>query len=248
MAEDNMWVHPRRTLKLAAVVLVLVAFMFALARLVRTDPPREGWGGWGDGDAILHGFEIGCLLFMLAAFAHAWKRWGWSDALMFFATALFYGIALEDLTVSLSGYYEYDPSSWMSVHNTMLAVPFCWTAVIYICIFIIEENPHLRTLARIEKGLLAGVLAVSIDVGVDASFAAYGFWHWTEGQWFGVPLANYTAWFMAVGGFTVLWDDIRSLRAYRVVKELGMLLGSAMSYSALLLMVYLTYIATRVVF
>jgi uncharacterized membrane protein len=129
-----------------------------------------------------------------------------------------------------------------------MAVPFCWTAVIYVCVHIIEGNPRLRGLAKIEKGLLAGVLAVSIDVGTDAVFATYGLWHWSEGQWFGIPLANYTAWFMAVGGFTVLWEDMRGLRAYRVVKEMGMILGSAMSYAALLIMVFLTYIATKVVF
>jgi uncharacterized membrane protein len=248
MVERDTWFDPVRTPKLAGVVLVLVVFMFALAYFIPTKPHPQEWGGWGDGDAILHIFEIGCLVLMIGAYLHAGLKWGWKDALMFFATALFYGIVLEDLTVWLSGYYTYNPHAWIQVHRTMMAVPFCWTAVIYVCIHLIEENPRLRRLAKIEKGLLAGVLAVSIDAGIDAVFATYGFWHWTEGQWFGVPLANYTAWFMAVGGFTVLWEDVRNLRAYRVVKEMGMIWGSAMSYAALLVMVYFTYLAAKVVF
>ena len=106
----------------------------------------------------------------------------------------------------------------------------------------------LNHLNKIEKGLLAGVLAVSIDSGIDAVFAGYGLWHWANGQWFGVPLANFTAWFMAVGGFTTLWFDVDGLKAHRIVKEMGLGLGMIISYGLLLVMVYFTYLASEVVF
>ncbi|MDG6226126.1 MAG: carotenoid biosynthesis protein [Candidatus Thermoplasmatota archaeon] len=242
------WLDPVRTPKLALVVLALIVFMFALARLLPTGSPGEEWGTHGDRNFILHAFELTCLALMIASFLHARIRWGLKDAMLFFTVGLAYGVILEDITVTFSGYYTYNPDAWIQVHNTMMAVPFCWTAVIYVCLYVIDENPKLRSLARIEKGLLAGVLAVSLDVGIDSVFAAYGLWHWAEGQWFGVPMANFTAWFMAVGGFVVIWDDMRSLKAHRVVREMGMILGSALSYAALLVMVYLTYVASEVVF
>ncbi|MGA1820883.1 MAG: carotenoid biosynthesis protein, partial [Thermoplasmatota archaeon] len=96
-----------------------------------------------------------------------------------------------------------------------------------------------------EKGLLAGVLAVSIDVGIDAIFVAYGLWKWTEGQWFGVPLANFTAWFMAVGGFVAVWSDIDVLKADLATKELGMAAGIVIAYGSLLVLVLATYLLTE---
>jgi len=197
---------------------------------------------------ILHAFEIACLAFMVLSYIHAVRRWDVKDATLFFSVGLAYGVILEDITVTFSGYYVYNPDAWIQVHNTMMAVPFCWTAVIYVCLYVLDENPRLRELSSVEKGLAAGVLAVSIDAGIDAVFAAYGFWHWTEGQWFGVPMANFTAWFMAVGGFVTLWDHVRSMKATRAVKEMGMIIGSVMSYSALLIMVYITYLVSAVVF
>jgi uncharacterized membrane protein len=162
--------------------------------------------------------------------------------------ALIYGFILEDITVTFSGYYEYNPNAWIQIHNTMMAVPFCWTAIIYLCVYIIETNPNLKGLKKLEKGLLAGVLAVSIDVGIDAVFVAYGLWRWAEGQWFGVPLANFTAWFMAVGGFVVVWSDIDRLRAPQASKELGLAAGIVVAYASLLVMVYLTYLTSEVWF
>jgi uncharacterized membrane protein len=242
------WWKGNRTPRLLLVVLLLTSLMFIIARVIPTRGPADGWSGHGDGYVILHVFEFACLLFMLLSIAHAYRRWGGYRTLFFFTFALLYGFILEDFTVTYSGYYHYNPHSWIQIHNTMMAVPFCWTAIIYLCIYLIEENAHLRDLTKIEKGLAAGVLAVSIDVAVDAVFVAYGLWHWSEGQWFGVPLANYTAWFMAVGGFTTIWKDIDSLKAHRIVKELGLGFGMILSYGLLLVMVYLTYVATEVVF
>jgi uncharacterized membrane protein len=242
------WFDGRRTPRLALVVAILTAFMFILSRFVQTSWPTDGWGGHGDRLVILHVFEFACLLFMLLSFLHAYMKWGRKKALLFFMFALIYGFILEDITVTFSGYYEYNPNAWIQVHNTMMAVPFCWTAVIYICVHLIEENKHLRDLKKLEKGLLAGVLAVSIDVGIDAIFVAYGLWRWAEGQWFGVPLANYTAWFMAVGGFVAVWADIDSLKAHLPTKELGMAAGIVIAYGSLLVMVLMTYLVSKVWF
>ena len=239
------WIDGKRTPRLTLVVAALIAFMFILSRFVHTRSPAEGWFGHGDGLVILHIFEFACLGFMLLSYLHAYLKWGRKKAVLFFMFALIYGVILEEITVTFSGYYEYNPNAWIKFHNTMMAVPFCWTAVIYICVHRIEENEHLRKLKKLEKGLLAGVLAVSIDVGIDAIFVAYGLWRWAEGQWFGVPLANSTAWFMAVGGFVAVWSDIDGLKAHLTTKELGMAAGIVIAYGSLLIMVLATYLLTE---
>jgi uncharacterized membrane protein len=222
--------------------------MFTIAKVIDTRDPPTGWSGHGDDLIILHLFEIGCLAIMIISYAHAWRRWGRKKATFFFTFALVYGFILEEITVTQSGYYEYNPNSWIMLGSTQMAVPFCWTAVIYSCIRVIEGRKELAGLAHLEKGLLAGVLAVSIDVGIDAVFANYGLWRWEEWQWLGVPLANYTAWFMAVGGFTVIWSDIQGLRVPTLFKEISMAAGVVISYGLLLLLVYLTYLFQVVVF
>jgi uncharacterized membrane protein len=242
------WFRKGRTLKLAWIVLGLVGFMFVLARIIPTRDPPTGWGGHGDDLAILHIFEIGCILLMAGSYIHAYKRWGRRKATFFFLFALVYGFILEEITVTQSGYYTYNPNAWIRLGSTMMAVPFCWTAVIYVCIRVIEGRKELRGLAKLEKGLLAGVLAVSLDVGIDSVFANYGLWQWEEWQWLGVPLANYTAWFMAVGGFTVIWTDIQEIRVPQLFKEIALAAGVAISYALLLLMVFATYLLQEVIF
>lgn len=244
----NSWFDMRTTPRLALIVLGLVVFMFLLAMIVETRDPPDGWEGHGDGFVILHIFEIGCLALMVGSYIHAWRNWGRKKATFFFIFALVYGFILEEITVTQSGYYEYNPNSWIMIGSTQMAVPFCWTAVIYACILLIEGRSELRNLKLLEKGLLAGVLAVSIDVGIDAVFANYGFWRWEEWQWLGVPLANYTAWFMAVGGFTVIWSDVQKVEVPTLFKEISMAAGVVLSYGLLLLMVYITYFFQWMVF
>jgi uncharacterized membrane protein len=238
------WVSRKSTPRLILIVLVLAAFMFVLARAIPTRSPAEGFMDQGDSWTILHIFEMACALFMLLSFLHASLTWGWKKAVFFFAFALVYGFILEDITVTFSNYYSYNPHAWLELHNTMLAVPFCWTAVIYISTKLMEGNPVLSGLKKIDKWLIAGILAVSIDVGIDAVFVAYGLWSWKEGQWFGVPLANYTAWFMAVGGFTAFWADMESSKLPQLNREIGLACGAVFSYGVLLLMVALTYFAS----
>lgn len=250
--DKKRWFDRRVTPKLILITLMLVVFMFALARSIPTKGPGGSWSTFDDPDTtgavVLHSFEITCLAFMLISILHACMNWGWRRALFFFTFGLIYGFLLEEITVTFSEYYLYNPNAWLTVSNTMMAVPFCWTAIIYTLVVTIENNGTLRGLSTIDKGLLAGVLAVSIDVSLDAVFVAWDLWHWKEWQWFGVPLANYAAWFCAVGGFTAIWTDVSALRKPQIVKELGLALGMAMSYMILLFFVLAVYLISGVVF
>ncbi len=54
------------------------------------------------------------------------------------------------------------------------------------------------------RSMIAGFLAVSIDLALDPSLVKLGFWVWhTEPQlWFGVPWNNFIAWFVIVSCFS----------------------------------------------
>jgi uncharacterized membrane protein len=93
----------------------------------------------------------------------------------------------------------------------------------------------LLTSARYAKPFLAGLLGVNLDaiidpvasasmwcsegVGGGTSLPGLGFWTWfttdqNPGYWFGVPILNYTTWFVSMASFTfaVRWVERRVVR------------------------------------
>ena len=56
------------------------------------------------------------------------------------------------------------------------------------------------------RPLLDGLLALNIDLALDAVAIRLGFWDWGQGfsfQYFGVPYANFWAWFWVVTSFSL---------------------------------------------
>jgi uncharacterized membrane protein len=55
------------------------------------------------------------------------------------------------------------------------------------------------------RPVVDAVLALTIDLSMDAIAIRLGFWTWdVPGAWFGVPLGNFYAWFAVVWGFSLL--------------------------------------------
>lgn len=56
------------------------------------------------------------------------------------------------------------------------------------------------------RPVLDGLLALNIDLALDAAAIRFGFWDWGQGlhsQYFGVPYANFWAWFWVIFSFSL---------------------------------------------
>jgi uncharacterized membrane protein len=85
-------------------------------------------------------------------------------------------------------------------------VPFCigvaWSCVIYSSM----ELSDASSVVYWARPILDGLLALNIDLALDAIAIRLGFWDWGQGlkfQYFGVPYANFWAWFWVVFSFSL---------------------------------------------
>ncbi len=149
--------------------------------------------------------------------------------------AVAYGWILETFDLRLFGSYHYEPVTWWWVGGVPLYIPLLWAAILHSSMAL-SDRAGLPTWAR---PFLDGLLAVVIDMAVDAIAIRTGFWRWNislhEG-WFGVPAGNLCAWmWVAVWyGSTMRWMRQRvgsgaGARWFRVfvppVSYLGLLLS-----------------------
>lgn len=127
-------------------------------------------------------------------FYHAWKH-GTKNLVQLFAGILF-GVLLELATIRQLNAYNYGQFLIM-----ILDVPFCigvaWSCIIYSSI----EFSNASSLPYLLRPVLDGLLALNVDLALDAVAIRFGFWDWGQGlnfQYFGVPYANFWAWFWVV--------------------------------------------------
>jgi hypothetical protein len=145
---------------------------------------------------------VGCLL-------HA-SRQGRFQVLELLCTVL-YGFLLEWLTIKQLSAYHYGQFLVM-IDGAPLAVALGWAVIIYSCM---GFTSRLR-LAEPARPILDALLALNIDVALDVVAVRLGMWAWhgveLDQQWFGVPWANFLAWFIIVWSFS---GSIRALRAWQ---------------------------------
>lgn len=85
------------------------------------------------------------------------------------------------------------------------AIPLCigvsWGMIIYTAM----ETSDRFALPWYLRPILDALLALTIDLSMDAIAIRLGFWTWGQaGPWFGVPLGNFYAWLIVVLGFSLL--------------------------------------------
>ena len=117
-----------------------------------------------------------------------------------------YGWLLETMDMWLFGSYHYGPMTWWWVGHVPLYIPLLWAAILHSSMALSDRT----RLPRWARPFLDGLLAVLIDVAIDAIAIRAGLWRWgiglTEG-WFGVPAGNLCAWMWVAawyGGLTRL--------------------------------------------
>lgn len=136
-------------------------------------------------------YEISLYLQLVVCIPHAWKH-GKANLLRLLAGILF-GVLLELATIRQLDAYEYGQFMIM-VLDVPLCIGVAWSCILYS----VMEFSNGSSLPYWTRPLLDGLLALNIDLALDAIAIRLGFWDWGQGfqfQYFGVPYANFWAWF-----------------------------------------------------
>src|SRR5512141_322511 len=143
-------------------------------------------------------FELIIYVQLTLCLRHAWQQ-GAAHTLRLLAGILF-GVTLELATIRQLHAYEYGRFLIM-----ILDVPLCigvaWSCILYS----VMEFSDASNLPYWARPLLDSLLALNIDLALDAIAIRLGFWNWGQGlhfQYFGVPYANFWAWFSVVFFFS----------------------------------------------
>lgn len=143
-------------------------------------------------------FELLIYIQFALCLHHAWKH-GIANLLRLLAGILF-GVLLELATIRQLNAYEYGRFLIM-----ILDVPLCigvaWGCILYS----VMEFSDASSLPYWARPVLDALLALNIDLALDAVAIRFGFWDWGQGldfQYFGVPYANFWAWFWVIFFFS----------------------------------------------
>lgn len=152
--------------------------------------------------------EVAAIVLFLAGLRQS-MRSGRTRAFEFALIAV-YGIILEYLDMKFFKSYHYSPDFLLSVHGVPVSIALLW-AVIVAGSMAISDATGIPVTAR---PFLDGVLAVWIDLALDAIAIRMGYWSWriplNEG-WFGVPAGNLYAWIWVAFFYSVLARAVRAL-------------------------------------
>ncbi len=155
-----------------------------------------------------------CLAYLLFA-GCVWRasRQGRFQALELLWAGL-YGFLLEWLTIKQLHAYHYGQFLIM-IDGAPLAIGLSWAVVIYSSM---GFSSRLQ-LSEPARPILDALLALNIDVALDVIAIRLGMWTWNgvalDQQWFGVPWANFLAWFVVVWSFSGFIRALRPWRQYR---------------------------------
>ena len=130
---------------------------------------------------------------------HAMKR-GFANLLKLFMGAAF-GVILEIATIRQLNAYQYGQFLVM-VLDVPLCIGMAWSCIIYSAM----EFSDGSSLPYWTRPILDGLLALNVDLALDTIAIRFGFWDWGQGlkfQYFGVPYANFWAWFWVVASFSL---------------------------------------------
>lgn len=143
-------------------------------------------------------FELIIYLQFALCLGHAGRQ-GMANLLRLFAGALF-GVTLELATIRQLHAYEYGQFMLM-VFDVPLCIGVAWSCILYSAM----EFSNASNLPYWTRPVFDGLLALNIDLALDAVAIRLGFWDWGQGlgfQYFGVPYANFWAWFWVIFSFS----------------------------------------------
>lgn len=143
-------------------------------------------------------FELVVLLTFVLCLRHA-VRAGIAAVLQLGAGILF-GVLLEIATIRQLDAYQYGQFTVM-ILDVPLAIGVAWGNMIYS----VRWFTNATSLPEWARPVLDALLVLNIDLAIDAIAIRLGMWDWGHGlewQYFGVPYANFWAWFWVVFSFS----------------------------------------------
>jgi hypothetical protein len=150
-------------------------------------------------DAFLTIFEILIYLLFILCLMHARRRG--SATVWQLLAGVAYGWLLEWATIQELHAYLYGHFLLM-FGELPVAVGIAWGVIIYSVMLVSQAS----SLPEWAQPVLDGMLALNIDLAMDAVAIRLGMWDWGLGftqQYFGVPYANFWAWFWVVFSFSL---------------------------------------------
>lgn len=144
-------------------------------------------------------FEIIIYIQFVLCLRHALKH-GIANLLKL-GFGILFGVTLELATIRQLNAYEYGRFLLM-VWDVPLCIGVAWSCIIYS----VMEFSDSSNLPYWFRPILDGLLALNIDLALDAAAIRFGFWDWGQGlhsQYFGVPYANFWAWFWVIFSFSL---------------------------------------------
>jgi uncharacterized membrane protein len=144
-------------------------------------------------------FEIIIYVQFTICLRHALKAG--ADKLLKLFTGILFGVILEIATIRQLNAYQYG-QFWIMVLDVPLCIGVAWSCIIYA----VMEFSDGSSLPYWTRPILDGLLALNIDLALDTVAIRLGFWDWGQGlkfQYFGVPYANFWAWFWVVSSFSL---------------------------------------------
>jgi hypothetical protein len=143
-----------------------------------------------------------------------------------------YGLILEELDMRIFKTYSYSPHFFLRLGQVPVAIALLWS-VILAGAMAISDRLGLPGWAR---PFTDALLAVWLDLGLDAIAIRAGFWTWSiplnEG-WFGVPAGNLWAWMWVAFMYSAEARGWRRLVAARPAWIAGRLLLPVLAYAGL---------------
>ena len=143
-------------------------------------------------------FELLTISLFIACFWHAYKRK--FEKVMELLFALLFGVFLEWMTIQQLAAYHYG-DFFLMIDGAPICIGLGWAVIIYSGMEFVQ-NLRMPDFAR---PFLVGMLALNLDLAMDAIAIRLGFWNWViplDWQWFGVPWGNFWAWYIVVVSYS----------------------------------------------
>jgi uncharacterized membrane protein len=191
------------------VLLVIFAIAYPLAVIGIAFDVKPSFAMSWAGSALL--FLEGTLLIIAAMLVYGWLR-----ALLAVLLVIVLSYLVEALGVSTSfpfGAYHYTNLLFPSLPGAVpLVVAFAWVLIVFGSYNLVKRRMSAGRGMGVGSALLGALLATLLDLAIEPVAAhVVQYWEWLApgpANYYGVPLANFVAWFVVAFALLVVVDAV----------------------------------------